>query len=315
MTEKLKQIIEEETKKLPPEWQKAIHSLDWIKISEEVGKKYLLSDNEINDLQTETGLVMVGLENQELYALNIESNVGTSKDESINIANEIDQKIFTPIKQNLSPSNFNIAENKINDSKPVSHFVDLQKAIEDSDYKTKTYTIGQKYHLAIDQMGVLEEIVNKTILGSIHPDKIDDEIKSKIQIPEDKINELINDLNEEIFKDIRDLLKNQSQTNIKETEEIPLPPYSSVVNNKEQVVSINDPKETEIPVPEIKNEEILNNEQEIDEDEIFRNSGIDIIGEKLNKPTVSTSTISNHSLPKINSDKNSQTNDPYREEI
>jgi restriction endonuclease len=98
MTEKLKQTIKEEVEKLPKEIQEGINSIDWVKIAEEVGKKYLLSDSEINDFQVETLLVLVGLEDGDSYARNIENNVVTAKDEAVGMADEAFEKIFTPIK-------------------------------------------------------------------------------------------------------------------------------------------------------------------------------------------------------------------------
>lgn len=103
MTEKLKQKMKEEIARLPKEKQDAIHSIDWGKISEEIGKKYLLSESEINELQLETGLVLIGLVDFELYKLNIE-NIGMSREEAENIAMEVLEKIFTPISTILEAS-------------------------------------------------------------------------------------------------------------------------------------------------------------------------------------------------------------------
>lgn len=101
ITEKLQKTIKDEVEKLPKEMQEAISALDWAKIAEEIGKKYLLSEGEINDLQVETLLVLVGLEDGNFYAQNIEDNVGTSKDEAEKMAEEALQKIFTPINNIL----------------------------------------------------------------------------------------------------------------------------------------------------------------------------------------------------------------------
>lgn len=101
MTEKLKQTIKNELAKLPKENQEAINSCDWVKMSEEIGEKYLLSESEINDFQVETLLVLVGLEEPDLYTIHIENNVGTTKDEAKKIAEEVLQKIFTPINDIL----------------------------------------------------------------------------------------------------------------------------------------------------------------------------------------------------------------------
>ncbi len=97
MTEKLQQTIKEEIAKLPKEAQEAINSFDWIKVTNEVGVKFLLSENEINNFQVETLLILTGIERGESYPLNIENNVGTSKEEAEKMADEVFEKVFTPI--------------------------------------------------------------------------------------------------------------------------------------------------------------------------------------------------------------------------
>lgn len=101
MTEKLKQIIKEEVMKLPKEAQEAINTFDWVKVSEEVGKKYLLNESEINYFQIEIWLVLIGFTDLNFFATNVENKVGTTKDEAIKIAEEAVQKIFIPIYNNL----------------------------------------------------------------------------------------------------------------------------------------------------------------------------------------------------------------------
>ena len=115
MREKLEKIIKEEMTFLPKEVQEAINSLDWARMAEEIGKKFLLTENEISNFQVETLLVLIGLEEGEAYVRNIENEVGTSKEEAEKIAEEAEQKIFTPIygflteniKKNLKNKNLN----------------------------------------------------------------------------------------------------------------------------------------------------------------------------------------------------------------
>ena len=109
MKDKLKQIIQEEVGKLSKEAQEAINFLEWAKVAEEIGKKYLLAESEVDDFQVETLLVLVGIEDGNYYAQNIENNVGTSKEEAEKIAEEAFEKIFTPINdvliENIKKSN------------------------------------------------------------------------------------------------------------------------------------------------------------------------------------------------------------------
>ncbi len=101
MTDKLQQTIKEEVEKLPQEAREAIDSLDWAKIAEEIGVKYLFNEEEITNLQTETLLVLVGLVDPEFYAINIENHVETTKDTANKIAGEVLEKIFTPLNDIL----------------------------------------------------------------------------------------------------------------------------------------------------------------------------------------------------------------------
>ena len=113
MTDELKQTIKNGVEKLPKEIQGVFNDFDWLKISEEIGKKYLLDENEINILQNEIGLVLIEDKDKEILSLNIENNVGTSKNEAVKIAEEIEQKIFKPmikkielsVKNNMSSKN------------------------------------------------------------------------------------------------------------------------------------------------------------------------------------------------------------------
>ena len=102
MTEKLKQTIKEEMVELPKEIQEAINAFDWVKIAEEIGKKYLLDEDEINNLQLETLLVLISATDPEFYAVNIENQVETTKETAEGIADEVFKKIFNPINNSVA---------------------------------------------------------------------------------------------------------------------------------------------------------------------------------------------------------------------
>ena len=102
MTEELKQTIEREIKDLPIEVQEAIGAFDWIKMTEEIGNKYSLSEDELADFQIETLLELIGVTDPEFYALNIENHVLTTKEKAGQMAEEAFQKIFAPIRNILT---------------------------------------------------------------------------------------------------------------------------------------------------------------------------------------------------------------------
>ncbi|MBI2631280.1 hypothetical protein HYW73_03670, partial [Candidatus Nomurabacteria bacterium] len=101
MTEKSKKIIREEMLNLPKEAQEAINASNWEKISEEIGRKYLLDEDETVTFQLETASLLLGLVDEDSYPINIENEVGTSKDEAEKISKEVFEKIFTPIADKI----------------------------------------------------------------------------------------------------------------------------------------------------------------------------------------------------------------------
>jgi hypothetical protein len=101
MTEKLAQTIKEDLLKLPLEAQKAITSSGWEGITEMVGRKYSLSDDDINILQLEVGLVLLGYNKISMFAQNIRSSAVLDEETAMNIAKELDERVFTPIEQSM----------------------------------------------------------------------------------------------------------------------------------------------------------------------------------------------------------------------
>jgi len=108
MTEELKQTIKEEMQMLSKESQEAINAFSWEKISEEIGKKHFLNNEEINLLQADISLVMLGILEQEFLSTRIENDVITSKEEAKIISEEIIQQIYKPtlktLEQNIKKS-------------------------------------------------------------------------------------------------------------------------------------------------------------------------------------------------------------------
>lgn len=312
MISKTKEAIEEVESTLPENYQKVLTSFSWEKISAEIGEKYLLTGNDLNDLQVEIALVLLGLEEPEDFESRVQDNVVVSEKEAKEIEQEVSNKIFKPIDKLIGDSLSDTDDHKeelfeINSNKDIKvnpRFStlpeNLQGAISKSNYQAKVYEFGKKYGLTVEQMGVLEEIITKIILGEIKTSQFENKLSEKLTLPKEKLDELIKDTNKDIFEDIRHILesnweenKNKQQNNQKIGTPIPvpIPPYA---------------KKEEPPVP--KTLPILNKE---DGEETKRN----IIEEKLNTHTKSSNSISDYSLPKINSNKNYSGKDPYREEI
>jgi hypothetical protein len=100
--DKLKKSIEEHLALLPKEAQEVINNFDWLGKCEEVGKAHKLLEPEIELLQTETALIILGLEESEYFAKNIEKNVEIPASDSVIIAKEIEGKVLNPIAQEIT---------------------------------------------------------------------------------------------------------------------------------------------------------------------------------------------------------------------
>ncbi len=100
MTDKLYEKMKEEVVKLPKENQVAISSFDWGTKVEEICTKYQLRSTEIEDVQTETAIFLLGLTDFELFIINLEAT-GLTNSESAGIAREIMEKVFTPIGEKI----------------------------------------------------------------------------------------------------------------------------------------------------------------------------------------------------------------------
>ncbi|HEY4503453.1 MAG TPA: hypothetical protein VJC14_03425 [Candidatus Paceibacterota bacterium] len=206
MTDKLNQIIKDELEKLPKESQEAINSLNWLSITEGIGMNFSLTEDEINDLQTETLLALVGLEDPNRYPSNIEDVVGLTREEAEKIATEVTEKIFTLIAnayEKKSPGQ-NI-EGKL-DERFEKLPKDIKDAIGESNYQTALYEIAREHKLNIEQMGTLEEYLVSVMLGKISATQFEENIKNKIKLPGDEVQEIIRALNEKILRKIKDKL-------------------------------------------------------------------------------------------------------------
>ncbi len=104
--------MKEEIKKLPKENQAAINAFNWGEKVEEISKKYNLTEEEVNGVQTETGIFLLGLVDYGSFVLNIE-DVVLIESTANGLAREIFENVFTPIAQMIESSVKNGLKNQI----------------------------------------------------------------------------------------------------------------------------------------------------------------------------------------------------------
>lgn len=97
MNEKLKQQFEEQLTYLPDINQQALKSFDWATELISIGHGYGLHVDQLEDLQIETMLVMVGLTPPDQYETELITRLALSPIEATRIIEEVNKKIFSPI--------------------------------------------------------------------------------------------------------------------------------------------------------------------------------------------------------------------------
>lgn len=97
MNDKLRQSFEEQLVYLPEINQQALKSFDWATELLSIGKNYGLHIDELEDLQVETMLVMVGLVQVKDYPNELINKLAISPAEANKIITQVNDRIFQPI--------------------------------------------------------------------------------------------------------------------------------------------------------------------------------------------------------------------------
>lgn len=319
--------------KLPEETKVLFAGMSWIETLQEINVKYSLKEEQIKTLGTETTILLLGIISLEDYVQTLKTEIQIEDNKTDQIIDEIGEKILKDIAPLLYESYSKNVEEIITerfgkgfDERISSLSPKIQEAINNSNYQSYIYTIGNKYALNIDQIGILEEITTKVMTGILPPDKYESEIKSKISIEEGVVSKMMLEINENIFKNIKELLKENWDKNsglvpaVENKEDVvPLPPYKVITNDK-KVEEINNHDEYKEHGIEILSDDVptpptIETKKEVKPINIFEN--------KLSGSTSSKTTVSDYSIPKINQavspapkmqgDLPAKPHDPYRE--
>lgn len=347
--------------KLPEETKVLFAGMSWIETLKEIDTKYSLSDEQIQTLGTETTILLLSIINPDDYEQTLRNELKLEEEKINQILKEVNDKII----KNVSPLIYRSYEKNISDLIDETYqknfdrrFSNLSKDIQDaiamSNWRDSVYTISSKYNLQIDKQGAIEDVTIQTLCGVIPPEKYEYEIKTKTLLPDDVTRALVIDLNESIFKKIKEMLvENSSQETIEKEEDLPVPP---VKETKEEDIPLPPSKiktitNESIPTPPKKPESETDNTNNIYKDhgieiipdgnsirkEIGQEIGINkivapkkeatpinnIIADKLSRQTASQTTVANYTseLKEALTDKPLETknslanHDPYRENI
>ena len=290
--------------KLPPDAQSAFSSMQWMESLKIIATKYNLSEPQIEVLGTETTLALLGIVHPDQYEQMLVQDLGLPKNTIDQMILEIDGGIMVKMRSKLESTyqaNANaLVEAKYGDIKSLDKKFEklpeeVKQAIGESNYQQKLYDIGNKYKLTLDQIGKLEEVTTKVMLGLTHPETYSGELAIALGIQVDKINEIVNDVNEQVLKNIREILKSHWNTNAESINEmkVPLPPYAKIEIPKVSP-PVNIPTSPVVQMPSAKlKSQFTTTPLPKSESGIFDTAGIEIMEEekKPNVPQASNVTM------------------------
>lgn len=268
----LQQKISEYFEKLPKEAQDIFSSMKWVDTVSDTATKYSLTDKQKEDLATETSLALLGIIHLDQYEENLINEMGIKKETADLIISDLDKSIFAVIRPALSNAFADniekLAQEKYSsidrlDERFANMTPEVKEAIMNSQYQKNLYNIAAKYGLNMADMGTLDEITTKVMLGVISSENFGSELAKNTNLQKDKLDSVILDVNEMVFKNIRSFLMKKTintETPNKENNPVPIPPYkksdTTIPNN--------------LPILEDK----VANEREM------KNSGVEILQDK-----------------------------------
>lgn len=97
MNEKIRQQFEEQLAYLPEINQRALKSFDWATELVAIGKTYGLHIDELEELQIETMLLLVGLTSPDDYEKELIERLAISPIEAGKIIEDVNKRVFSPI--------------------------------------------------------------------------------------------------------------------------------------------------------------------------------------------------------------------------
>lgn len=101
MKEYTEEEITKKYKELPPDVRDAIFSVDSTRIIEDIGKKYKLTVDKMGNLSNEIRVLMLGIAEPKDFMPNISRRLGIDKDIAREITVEVNEKIFSKIRESL----------------------------------------------------------------------------------------------------------------------------------------------------------------------------------------------------------------------
>ncbi len=104
MDENTQKLIAERFKELPPEMQRAFTTINWLALSKDIGHKFGLHIDQVDALQRETMLLLLGLSNPTGLKDILAEQLEISDELAETLAEEVDADIIKPLREKIVAS-------------------------------------------------------------------------------------------------------------------------------------------------------------------------------------------------------------------
>ena len=209
---------------------------------------------------------------------------------------------------------------------------ETRRAFASFDWGNKLNELGKKHGLHIDQLGELYTETALVMIGLVKSDDYLSQIEIRLNLDSEKASALVNDINEQIFKPIRDALKSFVKININKESII-----SGKTENLNQLkqeerailektgIEINKTEEKSVETPIIERGDLLEKVENLPisipinlptRDNETKENAIDFVQDKLNASFKVPITKTEHSLENLTKEEEKEpikNTDPYRE--
>lgn len=101
MSDRIQQLIKEQFDSLPPIIQETITNSHWEDKLRVIVEKHKLHIDQGTDIENQTLLTMLGFEDSEDYVKNLESHADLSTEQAIQVAKDVEEQIFSLIRNKL----------------------------------------------------------------------------------------------------------------------------------------------------------------------------------------------------------------------
>lgn len=225
---------------------------------------YSLTEDKNIIIKNNVYYVLIGLEQKRDFESLLRKDLDLDINLSRKMVLEIEEKIFRVIEEKTNEYLLKKENDIDGEAKQVSGFSSFRKISGkdlnnraplgvESILESRVIDIGKKYKLSIDQLGALVSVTNLVISGEIYASQYRGRLKEKISIDDATFEKIVADVNEEVFKKIRQkMIEEKNEEGFLEDRDIPIPPYASMPLMNRSVFNKNTiPEKKEVPETQV----------------------------------------------------------------